>query len=229
MAVQNPKTKNDLVTLDGIVDRIPIEFDFRNPDHIRLRIVDNQGNAGDLTQGISEDFTVDVQAQEVIFNDPYTPGSPFQNGYQALVYRFIPSLRQTDFVQLGKFDANVLDDDLDSAVMRDQQIQEDQNRSLKVDIVDSDGDLILPTKLARANTFLSFDSDGDIETQPGPTPRQWNQFFVYIKDVVDVVSYKGAVYRLVTASDTGTEPGTDGAVWENLVEKEAIKYAIVLG
>jgi microcystin-dependent protein len=218
MAVTNPATKSEIVTLDGVVTRLPIEFDYRDASHVKLRIIDSAGIAGDVTQGESEDFTVDLATDEVVLNDPYLEGSPFQDTYQALVYRDVPSTREVDFVQLGRFNPDVLDDDLDRAVMRDQQIVESSERSIQLDITDSGGSLILPTTTARANTFLSFDSDGNIETSPGPAPRQWNQFFEYEQGAVDVISYQGQIYKLIVATDTGTEPGTDSSIWEPLVD-----------
>ena len=71
--------------------------------------------------------------------------------------------RTTDFVTAGDLRAESLNEQLDSLVIFDQQIDERVDRSIRAPAYDPTGiNMILPPKAERANAFLAFDSNGDV-------------------------------------------------------------------
>ncbi len=76
--------------------------------------------------------------------------------------------RVTDFVTAGEFRAAAINEQLDSLTIFDQQVAEEQKRSLAAPVYDpahvDDGgtlDMTLPAKATRATKVLAFDSDGN--------------------------------------------------------------------
>ena len=76
--------------------------------------------------------------------------------------------RTTDFVTAGDLKASSLNEQLDSLTIFDQQVAEEQKRSLQAPVFDpahvDDGgtlDMTLPVKATRANKYLAFDSNGN--------------------------------------------------------------------
>ena len=84
------------------------------------------------------------------------------------IYRDIPIARTSDYQINGDLLATTLNDDLDKLTMMSQQ-NEDQvnNNTLKVDQFDEYGDLTLPAKATRSGTVLGFNATtGDPEAGP---------------------------------------------------------------
>ena len=72
--------------------------------------------------------------------------------------------RTTDFVTAGDLRASSLNEQLDSLTIFDQQIDERVERSIKAPPYDPTGiNMTLPGKSVRANSFLGFDSNGDVD------------------------------------------------------------------
>lgn len=71
--------------------------------------------------------------------------------------------RTTDFVTAGDLLASSLNEQLDSNIIFEQQIDERVDRSIKFPVYDSfTGDNVLPAAAARADKILKFDSSGNI-------------------------------------------------------------------
>jgi len=71
--------------------------------------------------------------------------------------------RTTDFVTAGDLRASSLNEQLDSLTIFDQQIDERVERSIKAPAYDPTGiNMTLPSKSDRANAFLAFDANGDV-------------------------------------------------------------------
>lgn len=58
--------------------------------------------------------------------------TPPASGVSILIKRVIPQTQESDYVNNDTFNAETLEDDLDRSVMRDQQIQEELDRAVKV-------------------------------------------------------------------------------------------------
>src|SRR5690606_38156541 len=71
----------------------------------------------------------------------------------------VPFTQETDLQNQGPYYAETVEDALDLATMRDQQINDNFYRTLKVPIGES-VDMTIPPINNRANRYLSFDSEG---------------------------------------------------------------------
>ncbi len=91
----------------------------------------------------------------VTFAAPPTAGSI------VTLRRNIAIERTSDFQESGEFRALVINDELDKLTATAQQIETDQDRSLRLGPTDSAGSTIIPDKATRASRVLGFDADGD--------------------------------------------------------------------
>jgi hypothetical protein len=72
--------------------------------------------------------------------------------------------RTTDFVTAGDLRAESLNEQLDSLVIFDQQIDERVDRAIRAPAYDPTGiDMTLPSKADRANKVLQFDTEGNVD------------------------------------------------------------------
>jgi hypothetical protein len=144
----------------------------------------------------------------------YTADS-YDSTYTVVVYRDPPFTQPTEFVQGSSLFPSTFEKSLDRIVFQIQKLSERVSRVVKAKITDAAAELELPAKTERPNTYLTFDSSGNIETKPGPPPKFWNANYTYNVEGM-IILHSGALWKLVVASDQGTEPGTDNTVWEKL-------------
>jgi len=85
------------------------------------------------------------------------PGS----GVVVTLRRRLAIQRTSDFQESGEFRSKVINDELDYLTAGLQQVSDDGGRALRLSATDPTAALTLPAKMARANMFLAFDSDGD--------------------------------------------------------------------
>jgi hypothetical protein len=69
--------------------------------------------------------------------------------------------RTSDFQESGEFRAKVINDELDKLTATAQQIETDQDRSLRLGPTDSATSTIIPNKALRSGKVLGFDDNGD--------------------------------------------------------------------
>lgn len=87
-------------------------------------------------------------------------GSPLTVATYIVVERFVPDVQQTDLINQGAVYPADIEDALDYLTMITQQQQDQINRSIVFSVADT-VPVTLPTKTARANLFLGFNSGGD--------------------------------------------------------------------
>ena len=84
------------------------------------------------------------------------------SGFTLTITSDIANLQPTDLTNQGGFYPEVITDSLDRATIQIQQISDIGDRTLKIPISDGTGiNMELPTAAARANSFLSFDANGE--------------------------------------------------------------------
>lgn len=84
------------------------------------------------------------------------------SGFTLTITSDIANLQPTDLTNQGGFYPEVITDSLDRATIQIQQISDIGDRTLKIPISDGTGiDMELPPAAARANSFLSFDANGE--------------------------------------------------------------------
>lgn len=78
-----------------------------------------------------------------------------------VIRRVVPLTQETDYVENDPFPAETHEQALDLAAMRDQQLQEQLDRTLRFPITDTSPLPELPSFNSRASKLLGFDSSGD--------------------------------------------------------------------
>jgi hypothetical protein len=90
-------------------------------------------------------------------------------GQTLVIRRVVPLTQETDYVENDPFPAEAHEQALDLAAMRDQQLQEQLDRTLRFPITDTSPLPELPSFASRANKLLGFDSSGDPTLAAAPS------------------------------------------------------------
>jgi hypothetical protein len=93
----------------------------------------------------------------VTFITDHVPSS----GAVIVMYREIPTVRTIDYQEEGAYRAVNINEDIDRLWMKLQEHNRDIDRSLKLEITDTSGELEIPTQ--RANKIFGFDAASDVK------------------------------------------------------------------
>jgi len=179
-------------------------------------------NATKLT--LTTDYTVTINSNGTgsvnIVTGGSVPSTPTASDQVVLVgSRDIE--RTTDFVTAGELRASALNEQLDSLTIFDQQLAEENKRTIRAPVYDpalvEDGgvvDMTLPEKASRAGKTLAFDDDGNpvVGEDIGNWRGDWAASVAYdVRDLVrDPVDLN--IYRVNTAhTSSGVAPLTGNA------------------
>jgi hypothetical protein len=157
----------------------------------------------------------DITAACTVSGKNIYTGEVYDSTYTVVVYREVPYTQPASFPLGGSTTPRTYEEALDRTILQVQQLQEQLTRAMKAAVSEEASQLTLPPKETRPNTFLSFDDEGNVEVQPGPPPRYWNPEYHY-KITGKLILHNGKLWKFVAGSDQGTEPGTDGEVWEEV-------------
>ena len=154
------------VVLSGSAGTGPYAFTFEILDDDDIQVYKDTTlltKTTDYTVTINANGTGSVTLNTGTTNVPSAPTS--SNTITVIGSRDIE--RTTDFVTAGDLKASSLNEQLDSLTIFDQQVAEEQKRSLQAPVFDpahvDDGgtlDMTLPAKASRAGKYLSFNTDG---------------------------------------------------------------------
>jgi len=159
---------------DGATTVFPVPFKFFDNAHVEAVLRDSTGAEATWTEsteymlaGAGNDTGGTLTA--ITAPTDFTP----QSGETLVVRRVIPLTQETDYPEGGAFPASAHEDALDLAAMRDQQVQEENERSLRYPITDSpEISAEIPNSTTRAGKYLAFDANGDpiAAVDPGSYP-----------------------------------------------------------
>jgi hypothetical protein len=108
--------------------------------------------------------------------------------------------RTTDFTTGGDLFANVLNDELDSLTIFDQQNAEAITRAIRAPETDPTTiDMVLPSATSRANKVLSFDANGNPET--ANTITSLNDVAAIVSEIVELSGVADAIEDLDAIKD----------------------------
>lgn len=111
-----------------------------------------------VTKTLTTDYTVNGVGAENGGSITFTAAPA--NGVSVTIERNLPYTRSEDYQRNGAFDEFTVDRDFDRRQMQIQQLAEKAGRALTGPV--ADGEIPeLPSKTARANKYLAFDSNGD--------------------------------------------------------------------
>jgi hypothetical protein len=161
MADYNINAITRRVVYTGSAGLGPYAFSFEIIDQADVGVYFNQ-----TALTLSSDYTVTINANGTgsvnIITGGNVPSTPTANDTIIIIgARDIE--RTTDFVTAGDLLASSLNEQLDSNIIFEQQIDERVDRSIKFPVFDSfTGDNVLPAAATRADKILKFDSSGNI-------------------------------------------------------------------
>jgi hypothetical protein len=228
MTISSTTRKAGPFTGTGAVSTFAFTFKvFTQEDLAVVRVTDATGI--ETTLQLTTDYTVSLNP-----NQNSSPGGSITltggalaTGDSMIITSAIEPLQETDLTNQGGFYPEVINDSLDRNAILLQQIKDDVDRSIKLSKTNTINNSEFSTgPTARANKFLSFDSQGDlIVTQSVGTPRgTWaaGESYVNRDIVVDPVNFN--VYIASTAhTASGTAPIKDNpqiSNWDLLVDAE---------
>jgi len=164
MADYNINAITRRVVYTGSAGLGPYAFSFEIIDQADVGVYFNQ-----TALTLSSDYTVTINANGTgsvnIITGGNVPSTPTANDTIIIIgARDIE--RTTDFVTAGDLLASSLNEQLDSNIIFEQQIDERVDRSIKFPVFDSfTGDNVLPAAATRADKILKFDSSGNIAVE----------------------------------------------------------------
>ena len=164
MADYNINAITRRVVYTGSAGLGPYAFSFEVIDQADVGVYFNQ-----TALTLSSDYTVTINANGTgsvnIITGGNVPSTPTANDTIIIIgARDIE--RTTDFVTAGDLLASSLNEQLDSNIIFEQQIDERVDRSIKFPVFDSfTGDNVLPAAATRADKILKFDNAGNVAVE----------------------------------------------------------------
>lgn len=136
---------------------VNFEYKFKIVDEKHLVVIKRRTDGVDVTMTRGTHYT--VSGVGATGGGHITMVTPPAVGEKITIIRDVPFTQETDLQNQGPYYAETVEDALDLATMRDQQINDNFYRTLKVPIGES-VDMTIPPINDRANRYLSFDSEG---------------------------------------------------------------------
>jgi len=126
MSVQNQTVKN-VYAGNGSTTVFPFTFALLETDgeYVKVYVTNEAGTSEETTN-----FTIDTQAKTVTYP---TTGDPLPADKKIVIRRAIPNEQELNLENLGPFFAEDVEGEFDRTVMMIQQLQEEADRSIKVD------------------------------------------------------------------------------------------------
>lgn len=234
MADYNINAITRRVVFDGSSGLGPYAFTFEVLDQNDVAVYFNT-----TLLTITTDYTVTVNANGTgsvtIVTGSSVPSTPIaEDSITIIGARDIE--RVTDFVTAGDLLASSLNEQLDALTIFDQQLSEENARSLRAPVYDpelvADGgtlDMTLPKKADRAGKLLQFNSttgNPEVVTEIGSFKGDWaasTQY--YVRDIIKDTSNSNIYICNTAHTSSGSEPlttNTDSAKWDLLVDAASV-------
>jgi len=200
-------TNKVIYNCNGSQTTFPITFDVildsdGNAKYIKVIYTDLSGAENVLTEGV--DYS--ISGLNVVTTTAYPAGT------KITIARNMDYLQEVDLRDNEPFPAQTLEKMTDKVTMSVQQLAEELGRTVKIPISDDAASLDLPTKSVRANTYLYFDSDGNIETNPTAPPKLWISAHTY--SAGEITQWNGVLYKSLQNNNQGNQPDTSPLWWE---------------
>lgn len=167
-------TKNKAILYgNGVATGWPYKFLIPNASQLSVIVTDPNGNQTPLS---SSQYAVSGIGSRNGGTVTYPlSGSPLAIGWSITILRTLPIVQQTDIVNQNGFYPDVVESAMDYQTMTQQQLAEQQTRSIAFPVVDDQTAInpVLPAAAARATKPLIFDSAGNVAAgqQPYEEPQ----------------------------------------------------------
>lgn len=149
---------------DGVATVFPFSFKVFDKTNVQVTLTDSAGTETVLV--LDSDYSVGVNADQTVSpGGAVTYAATLAIGKKLTITGALPNTQPTSLPNNGPFYPSTLENALDRAEIQIQQLQEQVDRSLKVNV--SDSPLVsFPSAGARANTLVGFDAAGGAVTYP---------------------------------------------------------------
>lgn len=148
---------------DAVTSEFSIPFPFFDNSHIEVRLRSASGNETVWSLGSEYALAgagIEAGGTLTVSTLPFDHTPPV--GANLVIRRVVPNVQEIDYPEGGAFPARAHEQGLDLSVMRDQQLDETLQRSLRFPVSDpAESTGILPTAGQRANSVLGFDAEGN--------------------------------------------------------------------
>lgn len=197
---------------------------FSSGTEVKVDLIRNDGTI--VPQTLTTDFTLDdmdVPTEVTMLTAP--AADEF-----LVIYRESPRTQLVDFIGTGPFNSETNEGALDKITRVLQENSYDLRRALKTRVDDTHVDsldMILPSKAARANSYLAFDSDSKPIAAAGADMPDIT-VSTYMEDLLDSADAQTARTDLGFTGAGGTVPEAlieDAAVATAKIQDEAVTYA----
>lgn len=142
MTIQNQNAKN-VYSGNGSTTVFPYTFAMNNdhPEYIHVYITGEDGVARETT-----DFTVDVNAGNVVYPKPTSTAPALASGQKITLMREVPLQQLLALFNQGPFFSENIEQQLDEMEMQIQQLREAGERSLKTSVESTNFNAAIPLK-----------------------------------------------------------------------------------
>jgi hypothetical protein len=177
-------------TGNGILKTYQYSFKIFEDTDLVVTLTDSDG---DTLQVLNTDYTVtgagETNGGNVVFVD--APSSL----ETITIIRELPLTQLTDYVENDAFGAEVTEEAFDRSTMVDQQLDEENARSVHIPLTDPIGtEVTLPALDDRANKYAAFDNTGDIIAVAGAVGEYpVSDYMATVIDDADAIEARGTL------------------------------------
>jgi hypothetical protein len=206
---------------DGVSTVFPVPFYFLADNHLKLISIGTNNAESDLV--LNTDYSVQGAGIQAGGSVTMLNGAPAP-GVRILIFRSVPIDQQVDYTPNDKFPAQVTEGAFDKLTMIAQELQTNQDASIRYPLSEFGTDGTLPSAAARAGTVLGFDDSGTIKFLPIPpnvgAGDLRNEVFV------DGVDYTAGTSTTLTLSRLYTTKANLGSVVMQGVAQDPRSYQL---
>jgi hypothetical protein len=158
---------------NGTAVEFPVPFKIFSKEDLRVILIDADGVED--VQALDTDYTIEDSDVGTVTGKVTFTDAP-EIGHTILIRRFRDLSQDTRIRDNSNYNPGIHESALDAQVMHSQRLAYDLKRCLRILEAEGEGVAQLPSAQDRANRYLRFDSDGNIELTSSAavlSPKMW--------------------------------------------------------
>jgi len=200
-------------------------YTFKITDQDDIEVLIRSANGTETTKTITTHYTISGVGNAGGGNVTFTAGNIPTSTETVVLRRNTPQTQGLDLIENDPLPANSLEDALDKLTAINQELQEENDRSIKLSRTNTMTSTEFTVDAAtRANKILAFDSAGEISVtqELGTYKGNWAASTTYYaRDIVKDTSTNNIFIADTAHTSSGSQPlttNTDSAKWDLLVD-----------
>lgn len=200
-------------------------YTFKITDQDDIEVLIRSANGTETTKTITTHYTISGVGNAGGGNVTFTAGNIPTSTETVVLRRNTPQTQGLDLIENDPLPANSLEDALDKLTAINQELQEENDRSIKLSRTNTMTSTEFTVDAAtRANKILAFDSAGEISVtqELGTYQGNWAASTTYYaRDIVKDTSTNNIFIANTAHTSSGSQPlttNTDSAKWDLLVD-----------